>query len=103
MRVYVAGPMTGLPQLNYPAFHAVAEVLRRIGYEVESPAENDAPVSGEWRDWMRLGLTQMLRCDTVATLKGWKKSKGARLEVQVASALGIPVVTADYLFEVGAR
>lgn len=83
--------MTGLPEYNYPAFHLAAEGLRAAGYEVECPAENEAPASGEWADWLRLGLVQVLRSDGIATLEGWEQSKGARLEVHVATELGMPV------------
>ena len=41
-RIYLAGPMTGLPEFNYPAFHAEAARLRQLGYHVENPAENSA-------------------------------------------------------------
>jgi hypothetical protein len=39
-RGYVAGPMTGIKDFNYPAFNAVAEDLRAQGYEVENPADH---------------------------------------------------------------
>ena len=29
-RIYIAGPMSGLPDLNYPAFNAMAERLRAL-------------------------------------------------------------------------
>ena len=39
--VYLSGPMTGLPDLNFPAFHAAADKLRSQGVQVVNPAEPD--------------------------------------------------------------
>ncbi|MBT9158943.1 MAG: hypothetical protein DDT26_00192 [Dehalococcoidia bacterium] len=39
MRIYISGPMTGLHDLNFPAFRDAAAKLRAIGYEVVNPAE----------------------------------------------------------------
>lgn len=41
-RIYIAGPMSGLPEFNYPAFNRAAAVLRAQGHHVENPAENPA-------------------------------------------------------------
>jgi hypothetical protein len=90
-RVYVAGPMSGLQDFNYPAFHAAAAHLRSLGYHVENPAENPAPASGKWEAYMRLALAQLLTCDTIAMLPGWQKSRGAVIEHRLATELGIAV------------
>lgn len=37
-RLYLSGPMTGKPALNFPAFHAEAARLLALGYEVVNPA-----------------------------------------------------------------
>ena len=39
-RIYIAGPMTGQPEFNFPAFHAVAARLRQAGAEAINPAES---------------------------------------------------------------
>ncbi len=94
--VYLSGPMTGLPDLNFPAFHAMAACLRAAGHAVVSPAELDHP-SKEWSDCLRRDIVALMACTTVATLAGWEHSKGARLEVLIADRLGMSVVSAHDL------
>lgn len=88
-RVYICGPMSGLPEYNYPAFNAEAARLRAIGYHVENPAEN--PKQDTWQDYMRQAVRQMMTCDAVALLPGWHDSRGALIENGLAVSLGIPV------------
>jgi hypothetical protein len=92
MRIYIAGPMTGLPDYNYPAFNAEAARLRSLGYEVENPAEN--PEQESWEGYLRQALRQMLTCELVVLLPGWVLSKGAMLEKKVARSVGIECVPA---------
>jgi hypothetical protein len=90
-RVYVSGPMTGIADLNRPAFHAAAAHLRKEGFEVHNPA--DVIIDGaDWTLYMRADINLLLQCDKVFVLRGWQKSKGARLEVAIAHQLGMPVL-----------
>lgn len=94
-RIYLAGPMTGMPEYNYPAFHAEAARLRAVGYHVENPAENSP--QPDWDSYMRQALRQMLGCDLIALLPGWQGSRGAVLERSVALQVGLPIVEVDQL------
>jgi hypothetical protein len=95
-RIYLSGPMTGLPELNFPAFAAMTASLRADGHTVTNPAEIN-PDGGSWHDCMRRDIAALMDCDTVATLPGWEHSKGARLEVLIAERLGMTVVNAHDL------
>jgi hypothetical protein len=95
IRVYIAGAMTGLPDNGYPAFHAAAKELRDRGFEVENPAENEAPPCGSWLAYMRMAVVQVAKVDTLVLLPGWEKSKGARVEFNLAVGLGLSVETLD--------
>lgn len=91
MKLYIAGPMTGLPKYNFPAFNAAAAHLRGMGHEVVNPAELPAPDDPTWENYLRGALRAMLTCEAVVLLPGWVKSNGARLERMVADRLRMPV------------
>ena len=99
-RIYVAGPMTGLPEYNYPAFTRAAATLRNLGYHVESPHEPGDVEGWTWVDYMRRGLAQMLTCDTIALLPGWHQSRGAMIELRLAEDLGMRRMLIDHDGEV---
>lgn len=91
-KIYIAGPMAGIPEFNAPAFHAEAARLRALGYEVENPADVKLADGATWSDYMRADLPLLLKCDTVVLLPGWNHSRGARLEAHLARELGLHVV-----------
>ena len=93
-RVYLAGPMSGLPERNYPAFNAKAAELRARGWHIENPAENPAPPCGSWQGYMRMSLWQLMTCEAIYLLPGWAGSKGACMEFSVAQGLGLEVIEA---------
>lgn len=104
MRVYIAGPMTGFPEYNFPAFHEAARVWRSQGHDVVNPAEMDEQLDGfnpkadaakPHEVYMRRDLPALCGCDAVALLPGWRDSKGARNEVAVARMCGLDLYEVD--------
>lgn len=94
--LYVAGPMIGLPEYNYPAFKTAVAKLRARGYRVLNPvdAEEHNPTPGTpqaWDWYMRHALRMVLEANGLALLPGWTASRGAALEVHVACALHLDV------------
>ena len=89
--LYIAGPMSGLPEFNYPAFNAAADELRAVGYDVLNPVDaekhNTTGQPQAWDWYMRHALRMVLDADGLALLPGWRNSRGARLEVRVADSL----------------
>jgi hypothetical protein len=97
-RIYIAGPMTGLPDFNYPAFYAAATRIRWARWEPVNPAEifgvsTDLPREA----YIRADLKALAGCDAVAMLSGWQESRGARLEYLLARELSMPVMDAETL------
>ena len=93
-RIYLAGPMSGLPGLNYAAFNEEAKRLRALSYAVENPAENPEPHCRSWLGYMRMAVRQLSTCDAVFMLPGWRNSRGACIEHQLAVGLGLEIMEA---------
>lgn len=89
LRIYLSGPMTGIPDFNYPLFNRAAAEFRARGYHIENPAEN--PPCDSWGSYMRAAVRQLTTCDRVLMLPGWQESRGAQIERELALDLGIPV------------
>ncbi|MGC8116000.1 DUF4406 domain-containing protein [Metapseudomonas otitidis] len=92
-RIYLSGPMTGLPDENRPAFNAEAARLRALGYQVENPAELNPPGTPR-HICMKVDIQALLGCDTIALLPGWIDSAGATLERACAVQCGIRTIAA---------
>lgn len=112
-KIYIAGPMSGYKNFNFPAFHAAAYEYRRRGYHVFNPAEKDEEVHGKdfsqrnsdgdpkkaaeqgfnLRETLANDLAYVCREAThILMLKGWEKSLGARAEHATAVALGLNII-----------
>jgi hypothetical protein len=107
MRVYLAGPMRGLPNWNSQAFLQAEERWQAAGWEVVSPYRqevllgNDSQMLPEKelnrlaRDpaWLRKVIKEdvswICQCDALALLSGWEMSMGATVELALAQFLGL--------------
>ena len=99
-KVYIAGPMRGLPFLNYPAFHLAAMRLRDSGYIVLNPSELESffGPNGQIHDLIRRDVHVIVNelkppIDGIVLLPGWEKSVGARAEKHLAEWCGLWVMT----------
>lgn len=103
MKIYLAGPMRGIPDFNFPVFDAAAANLRSQGYTVFNPADNDRekgyvgkPVDEIKRDCIMDDLTYIAReADAIALLPGWEVSKGVAAEVALAIFLDLKLIKLD--------
>ena len=97
MRLQLIGPMTNMgPDFNYPAFHAAATMLREQGHEIFNPAESGGGDTTLPRAYyMRASIGGLLAAEGVVLLKDWESSAGAKTELRVALALGLPVMSLD--------
>ena len=93
-RLYLSGPMSGLPEHNFSAFNAEAARLRELGYDVVNPVDINPDPGTPWHEFLRNDLLALLTCDTIALMPGWQGSTGAHLEMHVAHRIAMPIVIA---------
>lgn len=99
--IYLAGPMRGLENDNFPAFDAAADHLRSYGFHVLSPSEHDRELGFDGTDAtrgsfdihaaFRWDVNAVLGADALVLLSGWEKSTGVGIEKSIADAIGTPV------------
>jgi len=94
-RLYLAGPMSGLPQHNFPLFNRVAAHLRARGHAVFNPAENKDDGSPQSRAYyMRLDIPALIGSEAVVTLpagsvpaaRAWKSGSHSTWECRSTGA-----------------
>ena len=97
-RVYLSGPITGLPEPKYTLLFARAEQhYRTAGYEVVNPVELGKALllkhpGASYEDFMSVDLEALRSCTAIALLVGWENSKGAVREKAEAERLGLEIM-----------
>lgn len=104
-KFYLAGPMSNLPQFNFPAFDYAAKWLRGNGWNIISPAELDAEETRAMAMASENGLANQAKrkwgwylgrdveivadqASGIVFLNDWARSRGARLEAYTALTAG---------------
>lgn len=112
MKVYIAGPMRGLPNWNFEAFDEATKRWQEAGHNAFGPAALfraiDYPMeTGEERGHCTHAIQVDLACiyaaDAIALLPGWEKSRGVTVELSVAQFLGLKVYDAVTMKEMYPR
>ena len=106
-RIYIAGPMRGIPELNFPEFYRIEALWRERGWDVVNPAQMDkdhgyVPTKQQVKfddlsieQAMERDLPAVASCDAIAMMTGWEKSQGANIELRHAKELGKEVYDAN--------
>ena len=97
-RIYIAGPMTGIEDLNRAEFQKAVDSIWEtskgftfgfnphqagdmLGWTEKTPPSEIASVL----------LGDLIDCDAIYMLRGWENSKGARAEHAVAAWIGLEI------------
>lgn len=95
MKLYVIGKVTGCDFLNAPEFTRAKFKLEGAGYEVSIPHDS-VPQYASWEQAMRISISELLKAEGIALLRGWIDSRGAKIEYDLAREIGIPAYNVDW-------
>lgn len=116
-QIYIAGPMTGYPEFNFPAFFAAQKRLEAQGWQVWNPAAKDmeatldpeaykvgsaeqAMASGfDFRKAYGWDCDKIINSDGIYMLRGWEASPGARGEHAIACVMKVKYPEYVILYE----
>lgn len=92
-KVYISGPMTGLPNFNREAFAEAERWCLMNGLSPFNPGwmtfSEDSAFTYE--EILQIDLAALSVCDTILLLPGYEKSNGAKVELEMALRLGLKV------------
>lgn len=91
-KTYIAGKVTGLPPSEVTLkFYNMQVMLRMLGFLPVNPIEVVNNPEADWKEAMKICINALMQCDAVYALVCASNSKGAKAELELAKALGIPV------------
>lgn len=92
-KVYISGAIAHYDMEERKEAFSDAEMrLQSMGFNPVNPFKNGLPDEAHWREHMRADIRLLLDCEYIYMLQGWELSKGAKLELDVASSCGIKVL-----------
>ena len=89
LKIYIAGPMTGLVDANRHAFNGHAVTLAEAGHVALNPAV--LPDGLAHHEYIAICKPMVEIADEVHMLPGWERSKGATMEHGWATEAGKPI------------
>ena len=96
--IYISGKITGTDDYEN-RFAKAEEKLKSDGYEVLNPVKAGkwlekhlAPKFPTWLEYMKQDIKSMMLADCIYMLKGYRESKGARLELFLAKILQYEII-----------
>jgi hypothetical protein len=113
---YIAGPMRGIKDFNYPAFYAAEQALHAGGWKTVNPArldkeagleldgvDVDSPPCDMIRAAFARDLPALCQCTHIILLSGWQRSNGVAIELRLADMLGLEAIEYATMAPIGSE
>lgn len=93
-KIYISGPITGLlPEEYLPKFSKADNLLKDLGFDTVNPTcDVDHSQAKTWDDYLFNDIKHLFACDGIYMLKGWRDSRGARIEHAIACEMKFKIM-----------
>lgn len=95
MTIYISGPITGNPDYKKDFERIENWLLENMPMTLDvgcvNPAKLDLGENATWEDYMRRDIKLLMDCDAIFMMKGWRKSRGAKIERKIAKMLKMKI------------
>ena len=92
-KIYISGPISGHDlEKRREAFKEVESMLQCQGYKPVNPMKNGLPAEATTHEHMKRDIELLMTCDYIYMMRRWTHSKGCKVEFDVATAIGLPVL-----------
>lgn len=89
-KIFLSGAISNRLDTYSLYFDAAADVLTSRGWEVYNPT--CIPIDTNWQDSMKQTIRALTECDIMYVLRGYKDSKGVKIELNLAEKLGLTII-----------
>jgi hypothetical protein len=93
MKIYISGAITNNPNAK-EQFDKAKQTLLELNkkYYPISPMDLPHYHDQKWSSYMREDIKAMMDCQGIYLIEGWEKSKGARIEKELAESLDFKII-----------
>jgi hypothetical protein len=93
MKIYISGAITNNPNAK-AQFDKAKKTLIELNknYYFISPMDLPHYHDEKWSSYMREDIKALMDCQAIYLIEGWEKSKGARIEKELAEILDFKII-----------
>jgi hypothetical protein len=92
-KIYLSGKITGMENEAHYVFQNAEENLQKLypDSEIINPMKLNHSHNKKWESYMKVCIIELCKCDMIAMLPNWQDSRGAEMEMIIASNLNLHV------------